>query len=220
MDKKPLSLTFFWHMHQPDYRDSDGVMQMPWVFFHAIKDYYEMPWLLREHRSLKATFNLSATLMEQLELYRDPLKFDYFLSLWEQHPSALDESSRQWVIKLCKSSQFETMVRPLKRYEKLYAKNEYSDDELVDLEMLFVLSWCGNYLRGENSVVREFLQRGENFTQGDKHRILESLCSFVQTIIPFYKTLQDEGTIAVSTTPYYHPILPLLIDMENAAIAN
>jgi alpha-amylase/alpha-mannosidase (GH57 family) len=55
------TLMFFWHMHQPDYRGSDGVMRMPWVFLHAIKDYYEMPWLLTQYPKLKATFNLTAT---------------------------------------------------------------------------------------------------------------------------------------------------------------
>jgi alpha-amylase/alpha-mannosidase (GH57 family) len=220
MNKKPLTLSFFWHMHQPDYRGSDGVMTMPWVFLHAIKDYYEMPWLVSRYTNIKATFNLTATLMEQLELYSDPLKYDYFLSLWEKHPSALETSSRQWLIKICKSTQFETMVRPLKRYEYLYPQGEYSDDELIDLEVLFLLAWCGNYLRNENRVVKELLQHGEGFTQHDKERLLDTLCSFIQTIIPFYALLQQEGRISVSTTPYYHPILPLLIDMENASLAN
>lgn len=220
MEPKTLQLSFFWHMHQPDYRGSDGVMSMPWVFLHAIKDYYEMPWLLTKFATIKATFNLTATLMEQLELYRDPLKYDYFLSLWEQHPSSLDFQSRQWLIKLCKSSQFETMVRPIPHYEYLYGKNEYSDNELIDLEILFILSWCGNYLRSENAVVKRMLQQGSGFNQNDKHRLLDSLCAFIETIIPFYASLQQEGRISVSTTPYYHPILPLLIDMENAAIAN
>jgi alpha-amylase/alpha-mannosidase (GH57 family) len=220
MESKPLNLSFFWHMHQPDYRGSDGVMTMPWVFLHAIKDYYEMPWLLSKFSSIKATFNLTATLMEQLELYSNPLKYDRFLSLWEQHPGTLDIQSRQWIIKLCKSSQFETMVRPLKRYEYLYGKSEYSDSELIDLEVLFILSWCGNCLRSENAVVKRVWEQGEGFSQNDKHRLLDTLCEFVGTIIPYYASLQQEGRICVSTTPYYHPILPLLIDMENAAIAN
>ena len=64
-----LSLNFFWHMHQPDYRNAEGVMGMPWVFLHAIKDYYEMPWLLSRYPSLKATFNITPPLIEQLLLY-------------------------------------------------------------------------------------------------------------------------------------------------------
>lgn len=220
MAAKPLALSFFWHMHQPDYRGSDGVMGMPWVFLHAIKDYYEMPWLLSRYTTIKATFNLTATLMEQLELYRYPSKNDYFLSLWEQHPSSLSFQEREWVIKICKSTQFQTMVRPLVRYECLYAQNSYSDDELVDLEVLFILAWCGNYLRAENKVVKELLDRAKGYDQSDKNRLLSTLSAFIQTIIPFYASLQKEGKISVSTTPYFHPILPLLINMDNAVIAN
>ena len=109
MKKHSLTLCFFWHMHQPDYRDSSGVMRMPWVFLHAIKDYYEMPWLLSRHKGLKATFNITAPLIEQLNLYKDPLNNDYFLSLWEKHPSRLDEGARNWLIKTCKSTQYDTM---------------------------------------------------------------------------------------------------------------
>ena len=68
---------------------------MPWVFLHAIKDYYEMPWLLSRHKGLRATFNITAPLIEQLNLYRDPLKNDYFLSLWEMHPARLDDQSKR-----------------------------------------------------------------------------------------------------------------------------
>ncbi|MBU1658214.1 glycoside hydrolase, partial [bacterium] len=111
MKKPSLNLCFFWHMHQPDYRGSDGVMIMPWVFLHAIKDYYEMPWLLSAYKGLKATFNISPSLIEQLSLYTDPLKNDYILSLWAKHPSELDEEARKRLLKICKSTQYDTMVR-------------------------------------------------------------------------------------------------------------
>jgi len=110
-----LNLVFFWHMHQPDYRDSSGVMTMPWVFLHAIKDYYEMPWLLVRHGGVKATFNITPPLIEQLELYRDPLKNDAFLALWMKTPKQLGDDDRTWMIKMCRSSQFDTMVAPLPR---------------------------------------------------------------------------------------------------------
>lgn len=65
-------------MHQPDYRDATGVMQMPWVFLHAIKDYKEMLERLRAFKNLKASFNLTAPLIEQLRLCREPLRYDAF----------------------------------------------------------------------------------------------------------------------------------------------
>jgi len=207
-------------MHQPDYRGSDGVMKMPWVFLHAIKDYYEMPWLLSQHKGLKATFNITAPLIEQLNLYRDPLKNDYFLSLWAVHPSVLEDSDKQWLIKTCKSTQYETMVKPLPRFDQLYHQEFYTDEELIDFEVIFMLAWCGHYLRQGNSIVRELLLKSSGYTQSDKVLLLQTLCLFLQTILPFYEKLQDEGVISISTTPYSHPILPLLIDINNARLAN
>ncbi len=207
-------------MHQPDYRDSDGIMTMPWVFLHAIKDYYEMPWLLSRVEGLKATFNITAPLIEQLNLYSEPLKYDHFLSLWSKHPSELDETSRQWVVKLCKSPQYEPMVKPLPRYDELYHQEQYSDDELIELEMLFMLAWCGNYLRKNNQTIRRLINIAQGYVQADKSPLLEELCAFVRTILPFYAQLLDEGVISLSTTPFNHPILPLLLDMENAKRAN
>ena len=218
--KPSLNLCFFWHMHQPDYRDSNGVMSMPWVFLHAIKDYYEMPWLLSRHKGLKATFNITPPLIEQLYLYSDPLQNDYFLSLWEKDPSKLAHDERDWLIKTCRSTQYETMIRPIEYLSLLYHKEELSDAELIDFEMLFMLAWCGNYLRQENALVKTLFQKGKGFTQTDKAQLLQVLCDFVETILPFYAQLQEEGVISLSTTPYNHPILPLLLDMENAKRAN
>ena len=220
MSTPSLNLCFFWHMHQPDYRGSDGVMQMPWVFLHAIKDYYEMPWLLSQHSGLKATFNLSASLIEQLQLYREPLKYDYFLSLWAQHPSLLSDSQKQWLIKICTSTQYETLVRPIERYAALYYQTSFTDHELIDLEVVFLLAWCGNYLRTHNLYIKAFLAKKKKYTQEDKTALLETLSSFVQEILPFYKELQEKGVVSVSTTPYFHPILPLLVDMQNTQRAN
>ena len=220
MSQPSLNLCFFWHMHQPDYRGSDGVMSMPWVFLHAIKDYYEMPWLLSQYGGLKATFNITAPLIEQLNLYKDPLKNDYFLSLWEMHPSKLDEDARAWLIKTCKSTQYETMIKPIESLSRLYHKQKLTDEELIDFEVLFMLAWCGNYLRQENSLVKALFQKEKGFTQIDKAQLLKTLCAFIETILPFYAELQKEGVISLSTTPYNHPILPLLLNMENAKHAN
>jgi len=207
-------------MHQPDYRSSDGVMSMPWVFLHGIKDYYEMPWLLSKHEGVKASFNITAPLIEQLNLYSEPLKNDYFLSLWHKHPSELEEEQKNWLIKTCKSTQYETMVHPIEHFKFLYNKETLTDDELIDFEVVFMLAWCGNYLREENSLVKKLFEQKRHYSQKDKTELLESLTLFIKTILPFYAKLQKQGVISLSTTPYNHPILPLLLNMENAKKAN
>jgi len=41
----------------------------------------------------------------------------------------------------------------------------------------------------------------------------------MKLIIPKYKELMQNGQIEISTTPFYHPILPLLLNSESARIA-
>jgi len=208
-------------MHQPDYRDADGVMQMPWVFLHAIKDYYDMPWMMARHSGIKATFNITAPLIEQLKLYyNDAAKYDKFLALWLKDPYFLEENDREWIIKLCKSTQCDTMVKPLERYTELYHQEHFNNSELLDLEMLFMLSWCGVYLKGNSFVVKNLIAKHRDYSCDDKALLLNELSDFVSHIFEYYSKLHNEGVISLSTTPLNHPILPLLMDMNNALSAN
>jgi alpha-amylase/alpha-mannosidase (GH57 family) len=192
---------------------------MPWVFLHAIKDYYDMPWILSQFPSLRASFNITPPLIEQLNLYSDPLANDYFLSLWYKHPKELDEQQREWITKSCKSANYEKMIRVNPYYNSLYYKESLSDSELIDMEVLYILAWCGEYLRINSRVVEELLKK-ERYTTEDKIRLFDVTVDLVAKVLPFYKSLQEEGIISISTTPYNHPILPLLIDMDNITKAN
>ncbi len=216
-----MQVAFLWHMHQPDYRDASGIMQMPWVFLHAIKDYYDMPWMLARHSGLKATFNITPPLIEQIQLYsEDIVSNDRFFTLWMKHPSQLNETDRQWMIKMCKSAPYETMVEPIEPYRELYHREELDDDALCDMEVWFILAWCGVYLRTHNDTVKALLASEGEFKCEQKQALLQALGDFIETIFPYYATLQSEGTISLSTTPLNHPILPLLIDMNNAVSAH
>jgi len=208
-------------MHQPDYRDSSGVMQMPWVFLHAIKDYYDIPWMLARHEGLKATFNITPPLISQIRLYYDePEKNDRFLNLWMQDLVLLNEVDRKWMIKLCKSTPFDTMVTPFESYVALYQKEHFSDNELFDMQVLFILSWCGIYLRTNNNLIKTLIKKQRNYNYEDKKLLLNELSKFISTIFDYYKELHFNDRISISTTPLNHPILPLLMDMENALKAN
>ncbi|MCK9490962.1 MAG: glycoside hydrolase family 57 protein [Sulfurimonas sp.] len=216
-----MNLSFIWHMHQPDYRDATGIMQMPWVFLHAIKDYYDMPWMLYRHKGLKATFNITSPLISQLELYYNRAdEHDKFLALWLSDPTLLDEESRAWILKICKSTQYDTMVKEFPRYKELYSREHFNNNDLLDIEVLFMLSWCGFYLRENSQVVKDLIQKQRDYDYEDKALLLRELSRFVSVIFDYYKRLHDEGVISISTTPLNHPILPLLLDMKNAVYAN
>jgi len=208
-------------MHQPDYRDGSGIMQMPWVFLHAIKDYYDMPWMMARHIGVKATFNITPTLIQQLKLYYvQPQASDRFLALWSVHPSSLAEEDRKWVIKICKSATAKTMFESSARYREHHTQEHFNNNELIDLEMLFVLSWCGAYLKENNIIVQQLIAKQKDYTNDEKLTLLNELSIFIAGIFDYYLKLHNDGLITLSTTPLTHPILPLLMDMNNALSAN
>jgi alpha-amylase/alpha-mannosidase (GH57 family) len=59
-------------------------------------------------------------------------------------------------------------------------------------------------------------QRG--FTHADVLTMVEAQYTLLRAVVPIHRALQEAGQIEVSTTPAFHPILPLLIDTDRAAI--
>ena len=207
-----MKLHFFWHMHQPSYLRDDEI-SMPWVFLHAIKDYFDMPYLI-EKTGIRATFNVTATLIEQLKIYESAPHRDRFLSLWYIEPSKLTQDDKQYILKIIKSIQPNLIINGT--FAELLEFDLLDDRQFVVLEVLFMLSWCGKYLKEELST---FIEK-KDFFQSDKEFLFSKLIAFIKTILPYYKKLAKEGVISLFTTPYAHPILPLLLDINNAKIAN
>ena len=202
-------LNFIWHMHQPFYI-KDDVITMPWVFLHLIKDYYDMPYLV-EKCGIKATFNLTPSLIEQIQMYEKSFYKDKFLSLWIKHPSQLNEEEKKFILDIIKSIPINLVIN--ERLKILLDFEILADIEFIEMEILYILSWCGNYLQDK---LKDF----NNFTQKAKEELFDILSEFIKGVLPYYKKLQNKGIISIWTTPYTHPILPLLIDMNNARYAN
>jgi alpha-amylase/alpha-mannosidase (GH57 family) len=224
MNKK-LYLSFLWHMHQPYYMDeSNHKISMPWVFLHCLKDYYDMPYYLQKHTKIKATFNLVPSLLEQIQAYSKNEYKDKLLEIMQKEVEFLSEYETEKLFEYLFLSNYENMIKPLKRYDELYLKYQshqsfegiFTQEEILDLEILFLLSWCGNYLRQNNAFIKALLLQEKDYTHAQKTELFEELFAFIPTIIPYYQSLEAKGQISISTTPFYHPILPLLLDRQSA----
>jgi len=222
---KKLYLSFLWHMHQPYYKDSSAnATLMPWVFLHTIKDYYDIPWYLSRHPSIKATFNLVPSLLEQIQSYAQGSAKDKLLTTFRFDIASLNQNDLALLERYIFAANVEHMIKPLPRYHELYLKfisderslKNFSHAQILDAQVLFLLSWCGNYLRQSCHVVKEFLIQGKGFDQNQKLELIDRLLKFIEDVIPYYKKLASTQQIALSTTPYYHPILPLLLDRKSA----
>ncbi|MFU8856113.1 MAG: glycoside hydrolase [Deferrisomatales bacterium] len=216
-------VALLWHMHQPYYRNPvGGEYRMPWTFLHAAKDYYDMLALAVEARA-RVTFNLVPSLLDQLQDYADPGVRDTFLDPLRLHPDELSRDAREDLTPRLFFAHLENQIRPLARYFELHGKSgrggALSAAELLDLEVLFLLAWTGEAVRAEEPLVQRLLGRGRQYSQEDKGELLGLLHRVCERTVEAYRDAQDRGDVEISTTPYYHPILPLLLDVQSARAA-
>lgn len=216
-----MKLLFLWHMHQPAYKDyASGHYHLPWVYLHTTRDYYEMPHLIESFERVRVTFNLVPSLIESLGDYARGQATDEWLRLLPKPPEQMTEAERQFLIENYFFVNAERCIEPHPRYKELYLKRvrrqHFSLADLRDLQVLFHLAWLGESLKQEHPAMRRLVEKRREYTEQDKRLLLEVITELVETTLGLYRSLWESGKVELSTTPYYHPILPLLCDTQAA----
>ena len=233
----PMSVVLCWHMHQPEYRDQrTGTVHLPWTYLHATKDYVDMAAHLEAVPGARAVVNFSPILLEQLEEYvvqirayleghgviRDPL-------LAELAEPALPGNSqaRLRMMQECLRANRERMIDRFEPYQRLaamavwyeahpasliYASNQF----LADLLVWYHLSWMAESVRRTDSRIARLQEKAQNFSLHDRRELLLIVLEQVQSVVPRYRELAARGQVELSMSPYAHPIVPLLLDMNSA----
>ncbi len=229
-----LYLNLYWHMHQPDYRDVvSNEYVLPWTYLHAIKDYSDMAYHLEANPKARVTFNFVPILLDQLEDYsnqylnediRDPL----LRLLIEPDLANISQDDCHLIVQSCFKSHHEKMLSPFPHYQRLlhlyqlvepimggddfhYLSAQYKADLLV----WYHLAWCGESLRRYNPVIQALMEKGILFTMPDRQQLFDEIGKTISELIPRYRALVERKQIELSTTPFHHPILPLLLDFNS-----
>jgi alpha-amylase/alpha-mannosidase (GH57 family) len=226
---EPLRIAFLWHMHQPYYLDDPtGRVSLPWVRLHATKAYLDMTAMLDRHPAFACTINVVPSLLAQLRAYVErPDLDDVFLTLSRKPAAALDETERKFVLRYFFMSNWETMVRPNPGYARLLdrrgtrvdaptldrANKLFSPQDFLDLQVWFNLSWCGFTARRDPRLAALF-EKGMGYSEADKAQLLEAQADIVRRIVDGWRGLQAAGAVEFSTSPFYHPILPILVGSQ------
>ena len=222
-DQPPVDLLFLWHHHQPDYRSPrEGRALLPWVRLHATKDYLDMALHLERHPAVHATFNFVPSLLDQLDEAaaggRESL-FDLFAKPVED----LTEAERAVVLSRCVTAPRHAMER-WPRYRALTLRvarsrgtgiNEPTANEVLALECWFLLAWLDPLLNSEPAAAAA-LATGGDFLEEHREALLGLYARMVARVIPAYRELAARGQVELSESAYYHPILPLLVDVRTA----
>lgn len=222
---KKLSIAFYWHMHQPVYQlTPTGDYLMPWVRLHAVKDYLDMVLILEKFPKIKLNFNLVPVLLDSLIDYGENDLHDIHSRLTITDVEDLTADDKEFIINNFFDANFHSMILPSEEYNRLYQKyqlnpendiNMFSNQEYSDLMALFNLAWFDPIYKNIYPELKKLIKKGKNYTTEDRIKIIDIQRDIIRKIIPTYKKFSDEGRIEITTSPYYHPILPILLDIKS-----
>ena len=202
-----LYLNLYWHMHQPDYRDTlTGEYVLPWTYLHAIKDYTDMAHHLETNARARITFNFVPVLLEQLEDYRQQFESgdvrDPLLALLiEPRLTDISEEQCRLIIDSCFKNHHEKMLAPFEYYTKLHniyhaVESQYdaafsylSAQYKADLLTWYHLAWTGESVRRENALVQRLFEQGRGFTLEDRQALFGLIGELIADLIPRYRLL-------------------------------
>jgi alpha-amylase/alpha-mannosidase (GH57 family) len=224
-----VAVAFLWHQHQPYYPDDvAGENPMPWVRLHGVKSYYGMALHLLEMPEMRCTINLVPSLLVQLQAYTDRGATDRFLQVSRVPAEALTEADRLFLLDHFFMANPEHMIRPHPRYAELHhrraagrlsardALRRFAERDWCDLQTWFNLAWVHPLAVARDPELQDLQKKGKTFTEAEKNRLLDKHIEILKQVIPLHRELAERGQVELTTTPFYHPILPLLLDKKLA----
>jgi alpha-amylase/alpha-mannosidase (GH57 family) len=223
---RKLNIAFLWHMHQPCYKDlCTNQFRLPWVRLHGIKGYYDMGKIVEEVEGARVTFNFVPSLLEQLSDYADGNGTDLYLEHTLKEAYNLTREEKLFILTNFFHAHPEHMIRPYPRYAELEALrgdpyrvsdriDAWSKQDYLDLQVWFNLTWFGQTIKDKDEEIQSFIRKGQGFSEADKQRLIEKQREVIGKVIPLYRRLLESGQVELTTSPFYHPILPLLCDTD------
>lgn len=220
---KNLKIAFVWHFHQPSYQENnDGDFLMPWAGLHATKDYLSMLKYIDKFEGLKLNFNITPTLLDSIERYANG-SLDACLKFLLCDENKLTEKDKAFIIDNYFDANYTNMVLPRKHYEKLYKKkflkeeidtSIYSNQDYADIITNFNLCWINKEFEADYPELKKLFAKEKNYSKKERQRVYEISTDIIKRIIPEFRKYFQEKKIEISTSPYYHPILPLLLNIN------
>jgi alpha-amylase/alpha-mannosidase (GH57 family) len=226
-----VHLVVLWHMHQPQYRDPEaGRYVLPWTRLHALKDYWGMVKVLQETPVFHATFNVVPSLGMQLEEYASGKFGEPWYALAFKKTDDLTRDDKTEILARAFQLNHERLLSRWPRFVELYewsrpaggaqALVTFTGRDWRDLQVLSQLAWMDEVWLQKDDIVNRLANKGKDYTELEKAKLQAKQLELLGLVLPIYREAAQSGQIELSTTPFYHPILPLLCDSDIARIAN
>jgi len=227
-----LRVVVLWHQHQPFYKDLvTGQYRLPWTRLHALKDYYGMVKLLDEFPQVHQTFNLVPSLITQIQDYVSGDAQDPFLQVATKPAKDLTVQERRFALQYLFQANPVNVIGRYPRYRELWekfhgsdalperAEKYFQDQDLTDLQVLSQIGWFDEYFLEEKDIA-ELIRKGRNYTLEDQKFVMARERELLAEVLPIHAKAAKKGLIEISTSPFYHPISPLLCDTDVGAVSS
>jgi len=231
----PLYVAFIWHQHQPLYKSNQslgneaGNYRLPWVRLHGTKDYLDLVLLLERYPKLHQTVNLVPSLILQLEDYAAGNAIDPYLALTITPEAQITTEHRLKILEYFFNAHHRALIAPHPRYQELYEQRHtegitwclehWTLQDYCDLMAWHNLAWIDPLFWQDDTELQAWGKQGKNFSLSDRQRIIAKQRQIIQRIIPQHRRMQEAGQLEIMTSPYSHPILPLLADTSAGRVA-
>ena len=224
-----LRVVVLWHQHQPFYKDLvTGEYRLPWVRLHALKDYYGMVKLLDEFPNVHQTFNLVPSLITQIQDYVAGTAQDPFLQLASKPAKELSSQERRSALLYLFQANPVHMIGRYPRYRELWDRFRSSGDspeqadkffqpqDFTDLQVLSQIAWFDEFFLADQDIAA-LIRKGHGYSLDDQRFVISRERELLGKVLPAHAAAAKRGSIEISTSPFYHPILPLVSDTNAGA---
>src|SRR5581483_6921080 len=100
------------------------------------------------------------------------------------------------------------------------ARRLFSTQDIRDLQVLSQLAWFDEEFQTNDPEVKQLIDKERDYSLEDQAMMARKQREIIGLVVPVYKEFASRGQIEISTTPFYHPILPLLCDSNIAAVSH
>ena len=144
----------------------------------------------------------------------------------------LSEAEREFVLRYFFQANADHLIYRYPRYGELFdvwkacganpqvAAQHFSVQDLRDLQVLSQVAWFDEEFQEHDEEVKALIAKGRDYSLDDQALMARKEREILAAVVPVYKEFAARGQIEISTTPFYHPILPLICDSNIASVSH
>jgi alpha-amylase/alpha-mannosidase (GH57 family) len=187
--------------------------------------------LLDEFPNVHQNFNLVPSLMVQIQDYVDGTAQDPFLRVAAKPAKDLSLEERRFALQYLFQANPQNLIGRYPRYKELWerfrehgdhpdrAERYFQAQDFTDLQVLSQIAWFDEFFLEEKDIAA-LVAKGHNFSLDDQKHVIAKERELIGRVLPAHAEAAKKGSIELSATPFYHPILPLVCDSSVGAVSS